>query len=549
MKKKNNKYSDRQSLKAELLDKRINGFYNVVIKRFLDCIVAVIAFLILIPLYICISLTILMTSGRPVIYKQYRGGYKNKKFQILKFRTMIRDADKKGSITTMGDDPRITKVGKFLRRTKLDEIPQIVNIIRGEMSFVGPRPELLDFTSRFTGSEKNILRVRPGITDFSSLHFFYMDEIADNNEYFQKYILPRKNQLRVKYVESVSLRTDFLIFFKTVFRLMKHTFRGGRHKLNKKMEYVTLHDSGLKVSRICMSCDLSNEHKADITKKHEFQRAVKYARKRGINFFEVDGNCGGSKTDILLGKILRNDRTNVTIATKIGKRFGENGTIYHDNSPSYIRETVTLSLRRLRTSYIDLFQIQRGDDTTPLKDVICTLEELRRQGLIRYYGFCDLTDKDILDLKSFEGLVTAFQTRYSLLHRDNENKIMTIRNQLQMTPLAWGSPDLRLLHTNEDMHPVLNANVHRSDSQNTYFQSEGFMNDANITDFVQNLALRRDKTISAITIRFVLDYIPDSVVCIGMKNKQQVFANCTSMGWHLDDDELRSLDDITKESR
>ena len=131
------------------------GIYNKYIKRIIDFFLALIFLLILVPVYIVVSLFIIVETGFPVLYKAERGGYKGKTFRIYKFRTMVKDADKIGGGTTALNDRRITKVGHFLRKTKVDEITQLINIIKGEMSFVGPRPELLKYTSQYSGTNNS----------------------------------------------------------------------------------------------------------------------------------------------------------------------------------------------------------------------------------------------------------------------------------------------------------------------------------------------------------------------------------------------------------
>ncbi len=203
------------------------GIYNSVFKRIIDFVLAVIFFVILFVFYIIIGGAIAIESGFPVLYKPQRGGYKNKPFKIFKFRTMVKDADKIGGGTTALNDPRITKVGNFLRKTKLDETPQLLNILNGTMSFIGPRPELLQYTSQYSGEETLIHEVRPGITDYSSIEFINLDEIvgAENaDEAYEKYVLKKKNALRIKYAKSVALLTDIKLFFKTVFGVIKKAF-------------------------------------------------------------------------------------------------------------------------------------------------------------------------------------------------------------------------------------------------------------------------------------------------------------------------------------
>lgn len=213
-----------------------NSYYNRAIKRLLGLFLAVILLLILWPFYLIIALAVLIEDGLPVFYRPLRGGYHNQAFRIFKFRTMIKNADKVGGGTTALNDPRITKVGFFLRKTKLDEIPQLFNIIGGSMSFIGPRPELLQYTDKYEGEEKLIFEVRPGITDYSSIEFINLDEIVGQgnaDEMYEKYVLKEKNALRVKYAKEVSFATDVKLFIRTVWGVIKKALSFifcGKHK-------------------------------------------------------------------------------------------------------------------------------------------------------------------------------------------------------------------------------------------------------------------------------------------------------------------------------
>ena len=205
-----------------------SSIYNTKIKRLLDLILAIILLIILSPIYIVISLLIVIETGFPIFYKADRGGYNNKTFKIFKFRTMVKDADKIGGGTTALNDSRITKVGGFLRKTKLDEIPQLLNIINGSMSFVGPRPELLKYTNQYVGEEEYILKVRPGITDYSSIEFISLDEIVGEenaDDMYEKYVLKKKNKLRIKYAKEVSFNVDLKIFIKTVSKVIQKAIK------------------------------------------------------------------------------------------------------------------------------------------------------------------------------------------------------------------------------------------------------------------------------------------------------------------------------------
>ena len=204
-----------------------DGVYNRIIKRIIDIVLSGIMLLIISPFFLIITFAIAAQDGFPVFYRADRGGYRNKPFKICKYRSMVKNADKIGGGTTALNDPRITKVGNFLRKTKLDEIPQIGQVFIGKMSFIGPRPELLQYVNQYKGEELDILQVRPGITDYSSVEFINLDEIVggDNaDEMYEKYVLKKKNELRVKYAHTVSFKTDFTIFFRTVFAVLKKAF-------------------------------------------------------------------------------------------------------------------------------------------------------------------------------------------------------------------------------------------------------------------------------------------------------------------------------------
>ena len=212
------------------------SFYNKCLKRWLGFFLSWALFLLIWPIYLIIALAILIEDGSPVFYRPQRGGYHNKSFRIFKFRSMIKIADKVGGGTTALNDPRITKVGNFLRKTKLDEIPQLFNIIGGSMSFIGPRPELLRYTDQYVGEEKLIFEVRPGITDFSSIEFINLDEIVGQgnaDEMYEKYVLKKKNALRIRYAKEVSFATDVKLFSQTVWGVIKKALSFiflGKHK-------------------------------------------------------------------------------------------------------------------------------------------------------------------------------------------------------------------------------------------------------------------------------------------------------------------------------
>lgn len=192
-------------------------------KRLFDICFALFGLILAGPVMIVIAITIKVVSPGPVLYKGLRTGRHGKPFYIKKFRSMVIDADKSAS-TTSKNDPRVTPIGRFIRANKLDELPQLINVLKGEMSFVGPRPELPKYTNQYNDKEQLILTVPPGITDYSSLHFSNLNELIGDDDpdmAFETNILTEKNQLRVKYVENRNFFSDIMLIINTILRVLR----------------------------------------------------------------------------------------------------------------------------------------------------------------------------------------------------------------------------------------------------------------------------------------------------------------------------------------
>ncbi len=189
-------------------------------KRVFDIAVSLLGLLLLSPLMAIIAAIVRLDSPGPVFYRGVRTGRHGVPFGMLKFRTMIANAEQVGGTSTAETDPRITRAGAFLRRYKLDELPQLVNVLKGEMSLVGPRPEVEEYTRLYSNEEKAILSVRPGITDLSSIRFRQLNAMLaradDPDRYFAEKILPDKNRLRMEYVRRKSFLLDLKILFQTL---------------------------------------------------------------------------------------------------------------------------------------------------------------------------------------------------------------------------------------------------------------------------------------------------------------------------------------------
>ena len=195
------------------------------LKRLFDIIFSIFGILVFSPLFLLLAFLIKKEESGPVFYRGVRVGRYGNLFKIFKFRTMVVDAEKLGGLSTPDDDPRITKTGRFIRKYKIDELPQIINVLKGEMSFVGPRPEVQYYVNMFTEEEKAILSICPGITDWASI--WNPDEGAvlagnpDPEKAYMEKIRPEKIRLQLKYVREHSLLTDLEIIFKTLMRLFK----------------------------------------------------------------------------------------------------------------------------------------------------------------------------------------------------------------------------------------------------------------------------------------------------------------------------------------
>jgi len=202
----------------------LNNFYTKYGKRIFDVTASIIGLIVLLPLFIIIAILIKLNDKGPIFYKQKRIGQNFKPFELLKFRTMVVNADKIGPAVTKDGDPRITKIGKFLRKTKLDELPQLWNVIRGDMSIVGPRPEVEKYIQYYKDDYKEILKVRPGITDYATIKFRNEEEILskydDTESAYIKYVLPEKIKLYKTYIKEISFFTDLKIIFWTLWRIV-----------------------------------------------------------------------------------------------------------------------------------------------------------------------------------------------------------------------------------------------------------------------------------------------------------------------------------------
>lgn len=194
--------------------------------RFFDIVFSFFGILLLSPVFIIIYFLIVFESKGGGFYMQNRVGKQGKDFNLYKFRSMSIGSDKKGLITIGGNDSRITKVGLFIRKYKIDELPQLFNVFNGDMSLVGPRPEVRKYVDLYNAEQLEVLRVRPGITDYASIEYANENEIlgsvSDPEEIYVQEILPTKIKLNMKYIKNKNLNEYFKIIFLTFSKIFKN---------------------------------------------------------------------------------------------------------------------------------------------------------------------------------------------------------------------------------------------------------------------------------------------------------------------------------------
>ena len=193
--------------------------------RFFDFILSLVGLVVLALIFIVLAIWIKIDSKGPVFYKQVRVGQSGIDFGLFKFRSMVVDADKKGLITVGGRDPRITRSGYFIRKYKLDELPQLINVLLGDMSLVGPRPEVRKYVDLYTDEQQKVLSVKPGITDYASIEYMDENEIlgksSDPEKTYIEEIMPEKIKYNMKYINNKNLFEYFKIILLTVLKIVR----------------------------------------------------------------------------------------------------------------------------------------------------------------------------------------------------------------------------------------------------------------------------------------------------------------------------------------
>lgn len=312
------------------------------------------------------------------------------------------------------------------------------------------------------------------------------------------------------------------------------------------MEYINIKNSDLKVSRICMGgCPMGGYGWGNVQESSLID-AVHAALDSGVNFFDTAETYGLGQSEITLGKALGKNRHKVVISDKFGVHAQQGKPTFYDNSREYIIKACDGSLKRLGTDYIDIYTIHYRDGKTPLSDVIETLDYLKQQGKIRYYALSNVHNEDKEELRQNIGKFVSFQNEYSLACRKNEKEMFEFRDEYQLTPLTWGSLGQGILSGKYNESNVdFGADDRRSRDIYVNFHGEKLKKNLQIVEVLRKIAAERGKPVSAAAIRFILDYIADSAVLVGIKRPEQLYQNIEALDWALSEAEIRQLLEIS----
>lgn len=311
------------------------------------------------------------------------------------------------------------------------------------------------------------------------------------------------------------------------------------------MEYITLKNSDLSVSRICMGgCPMGGYGWGDVQEK-ELLDAIAVAVDNGINFFDTADTYGLGQSEKTLAKGLGARRKDVIIQSKFGVRFGKEGTRY-DNSPAYIREALHGTLERLNSDYVDIYVVHYRDGITPIEEVVQTLQQLKQEGKIRYFGLSNINSEMVEEIKPFAGCFVDCQDEYSLACRTHENELVAAQNELLVTPLTWGSLGQGILTGKYDRTCTFDSNDRRNRDIYVNFHGGKLIKNLEIVDAMRPIAEMHNVSVAAVAIRFIMDYLKDSAVLVGAKRPSQILGNLESIDWHLTQEELALLDRISR---
>lgn len=519
-------------------------------KRVIDLLGALCGLILLGPAFAFIAFLIKTTSPGPVFYRGIRAGRFAEPFRIFKFRTMVVDAEKLGGSTTGRNDSRVTRVGAVLRRFKIDELPQLINVLTGDISLVGPRPEVYEYTSKFTDEQQVILAIRPGITDLSSLHFIDLQAHVgecDPDEVFRTRILPVKNRLRMQYVHNQSVAGDIKILLSTVARLaipaaIQRGARPAEHSTlaaplphvpsepSPPIDRLRLGQSDLSITRCAMGCWAIGGHGWGQVADGDSIGAVHAALDAGINHFDTADVYGLGRSEELLARALGNRRHKMVIATKFGIRFDGTGNSTRDLSRAHTMRAVEASLRRLRIETIPLYYAHWPDGQTPIQELMETLLDLQRSGKIRCIGLSNFSVAQLREAVQV-GTVDAIQLQHSLIEPDNLAPFLELLHEHRITAVTWGSLGRGIL--TGKFHAGSQFGEDDSRSRDAHFQGDQFTRNLATADRVRRVARDRRVPAAQVALRYAMDTPGAGCALFGAKTAEQVFENTGALRWTL----------------
>ena len=314
------------------------------------------------------------------------------------------------------------------------------------------------------------------------------------------------------------------------------------------MEYITLKNSDLRVSRLCMGgCPMGGYGWGE-TSEQEFIDAIHTGLDHGLNFFDTSDTYGLGHSEEVLAKGLGSRRHEAVIQSKFGVRVMQDmigrRTIY-DNSPDYIRKALEATLRRLGTDYVDIYTIHYRDKETPIEAVVDALRTLKEEGKIRYFGLSNIHEDRMTEIEPYRSEFVCCQNEFSLACRKNEVELEKIDKELGITPLTWGSLGQGILTGKYDKTTTFSLNDRRSGEIYVNFHGEKLKKNLEIVDAMRPIAETHKKSISAVAIRFILDWLEDSVALVGAKRTSQMLGNLKALDWKLTAEELKKLDEVS----
>ena len=310
------------------------------------------------------------------------------------------------------------------------------------------------------------------------------------------------------------------------------------------MNTITLKQTDLTVSRLCIGGCPAGEYGWGNVSRAEVEQAMRLAVDMGINFFDTADAYGLGRSEETLGETLAAYRGSVVIATKFGVRV-EGGKTFYDNSPKYIERALAASLKRLRTDHIDLYQVHYLDGVTPIPTMMEALIKHQEKGDIRAIGLSNIAVDHVAELAPYREHIATFQNHFSLAHRDDEAAMRTIAADLGIAPLTWGSLGQGILTGKYTADVKFDASDRRSRAVYDNFYGDKLHKNLRIVEAMRPIAKAHNVAVASVAVRWILDALPDSAVITGVKSPAQAKDNALALGFVLNKDELNALNEAS----